>query len=389
MVYNVVIRRNLAVFKGVFEMKNSWAVLAILAAFLVLAGNSSSQALDTSSIDKVRSKGVLEERDLQVIDRFISQGVRELVESTDFTSIGKVRTTILSRCSSEKESAEAQYAVQLSESAYKHISAALEAADGLTPEDRKNKVIINLLIFVDGLQDPRLAELTLKQLGNDNTAIRYWAVHSVVDENFVKKLNSLEDDGPRLVRSITERLGELVEDYCPEILALIAQFAAEVNVSEGKDLLLQIADVRISRYADWTVEYELLEGTILGLLDRKINTGNSTDPEVARRFAQLYSYVLQRYVKGQDFLDDIQKQQLASVLVEIERSCIGKYMGATQSNIKVAIEGDTLANLLQEHSRLLGDKTGPGQLPLKLGFDYGKTADGKMRTEPLSLPELQ
>lgn len=377
----------MAIFEGVFEMKDKWAIFAILVGFLVLATSLSSEAVDTTKIDAVRSKGVLDGEDLRVIDSFVAGAVAELVGTRDFTSIGKVRTAILSRSSSERSSAEAQYAAQLSESAYKHISAAFEEADELTPEDRKAKTIINLLILVDGLEDPRLADLALEWVNDRNTVVCYWAVHSVTRPGFINKLNSGQNGDLELARRIAGRLGEVVEQSCPEAIGLMAGFAAEVNVPQGKDLLLRIADVRVSGYADWTVEYELLDGTILGLLDEKMDSGSSTDPEVARRFAQLYSYALQRYVKGRDFLDDTQIQQLASVLVEIERSCISKYVGIVQSTIKRAVEEDAYITLLQEHNRLLGDQTRAGQLPLKLNFDYGNGSNGGGRTAPLVLPE--
>lgn len=377
----------MAIFEGVFEMKDKWAIFAILVGFLVLATSLNCEAVDTTKIDAVRSKGVLDGEDLRVIDSFVADAVAELVGTRNFTSIGKIRTAILSRSSSEKSSAEAQYAAQLSESVYRHISAAFEKADELTPEDRKAKTIINLLILVDGLEDSRLADLALERVDDHNMVVRYWAVHSVTGPGFTNKLNSGQNGDLELARRIVGRLGEVVEQSSPEIIGLITGFAAEVNVPQGKDLLLRVADIRISRYADWTVEYELLDGTILGLLDKKMDSGSSTDPEVARRFAQLYSYVLQRYVKGRDFLEDTQKQQLASVLIEIERSYLGKYVGIAQSTIKRAVEEDAYITLLQEHNKLLGDQTRPGQLLLKLNFDYGGGSNGGRRTSPLVLPE--
>jgi len=58
-----------------------------------------------------------------------------------------------------------------------------------------------------------------------------------------------------------------------------------------------------------------------------------------------------------------------------------------QSIIKKAVEQGDYVALLQEHSRLLGDETRPGQLSLELNFDYGENADGSKRTAPLVLPE--
>jgi len=367
-------------------MKGKGVVFAVLAASFVLAINSSSQAVDTGQIDRVRSKGVLDSEDLEIIDNFVAEGVQELVRTRDFTSIAKVRTVISSRNRSNRQSAAIQYSEQFSESSYKYISEALEAADELTPQEHKFKVILNLLILIDSLEDLRLTELALERLNDENKAIRYWAVHCVTNIGIVEQLNSGEGGNLQLAERIADELKKLVENSEPETLILMAEFAAAVNVPQGQELLLQIADMRIKGYADWTVEYELLDGAILKLLDSKIPSGSPSKPAVGRRFCQLYSYVLQRYVKGRDFLGDAEKQQLASVLVETEISCISRRLGIAQYVIKRAVEQDDYMGLLQQHSRLLGDETRAGELPLRLNFDYGEKPDGSRRIAPLALP---
>ncbi|MHC4572242.1 MAG: hypothetical protein ACYS0C_09250 [Planctomycetota bacterium] len=367
-------------------MKNKWAVFAALAVFLVLVMNSGSEAIDTGQIDNVRNKEVLDNQDLRIIDKFVAEGVQELMDTRDFTSIAKVRAVISSRNSSNRDSASAQYAEQFSESARKYISEAFEAANELTLEEHKFKTILNLLILVDSLEDIRLASLATQMLNDENKAIRYWAVHSVTNPGFVEQLNATEAAKSE-AQGVIQQLKVLVEGSGHEMVALIAEFAAGVDVPQGEDLLLQIADMRIKRYANWTVEYELLEGTILRLLDSKIPSAGLSNSAVARRFGQLYSYVMQRYVKGQDFLSSMQIQQLASVLVETEVFCISKRLEAPQSVIKKAIERDDYITLLEQHNRLLGDETRAGELPLKLNFDYGKKPDGNRRIAPLALPD--
>jgi len=367
-------------------MKKKWAVFAALAAFLILTINSASEGVDTGQIDKVRNKEVLNNKDLQIIDKFVAESVQELMKTRDFTSIAKVRAVISSRNSSNMDSASAQYAEQFSESARKYISEAFEAANELTPEEHKFRMTINLLILVDSLEDLRLADLAKGMINDENKAIRYWAVHSLTNPGFIEQLNATEET-KSLASSIIEQLKELVERSKPEILALMTEFAAEVDIPQTEDLLLQIADIRIKRYANWTVEYELLDSTILRLLDNKIPSGGMSNSAIARRFGQLYSYVIQRYVKGQDLLSATEKQRLASVVVETEVLCINKRLGTAQSAIKKAVEEEDYMTLLKEHNRLLGEEMRAGLLPLKLNFDYGKKPDGSRRTAPLALPE--
>jgi len=365
-------------------MKVKGAVFAVLAAFFASATGSSWAVVDTRAIDAVRSKTVLEPKDLFTIDNFLSEAVREILKTRDFASIAKIRMDIISR-----RSPHPQYSQQFSESVQKYIIAAFEAALQL-PEERRTIVMVNLLILIDGLEDLRLADLAIAKLKDNNTIIRYWAVHCITNEVFVKQLNTGGSVNTKIARMFLERLKEVVDSSSPEIIGLIAKFAGDINIPQGEELLVQIADMRMKKYASWTVEYELLDGAILKLLDSKIASGSgskSSDKSAAAvRFGQLYSFAIQRYVKGRGTLTDTQKQKLASVLVEIEDKCVGRILGTPQSIIKKAVERDDYAAIVVEHNRLLGDAKQAGELSSKLNFDYGTASGGGKRTAPLPLP---
>ena len=368
-------------------MKAKWAIFAVFTAFFALLVHSDSKAVNTRDIDIVRNKPVLESADLQIIDDFLDEAVRELVNTRDFSSIAKTRSTILARNISKKSSAQAQYAEQFSGSAYKYISAGFKQAEQLTPEARRFKAILNLLILTDRLEDVKLADLAIVFLNDENTVIRYWAIHSVTSPGFTKKLNTSIATNSQLARRIVEQLQALVGRSGPEILTFVAEFAAEVAIPQGEDLLGRIADTRMKMYADWKVDNELLDTVVLTLLYEKTSAGALNKAAVARRFAQLYSYAIQRYVKGRDSLNATQKHRLASVLVETEKSCISKFLGTPQSVIKRSVERDDYTRLLLEHGKLLGDDTAAGLLPTKLNFKYGRNPNGSTRTAPLTLTD--
>ena len=365
-------------------MKAKSVFLVILASLLVLATYSGSQAANTKDIDSVRSKGVLDSKDFQIIDGFVAEAVKELVETSDFTSVAKLRTAIVSKSKSEQS----QYAEQFSTSARKYIEKGLKTASALTPESRQFNTILNLLILIDNLENPRLVEPAMGLLNDKNKAICYWAVHSLTNPGIIKQLNSSKTANSKLTADIAAKLSKLVESVGPETIALMVGFAAAADVQQGDDLLLQIADMRISRYADWTVNGELLDSDILRVLYEKISSSSMNKTAYARRFGQLYSYAMQRYIKGKDILSTDRKEDLASVLVETEQSYIGKILGVPQTSIKRAIEQSSDAALSQEYGKLFGDEKAAGQLALKLNFDYGKNTDGSNRTVPLTLPEL-
>ena len=386
---------NAGDFKGVCKMKIKWAFFTVLTAFFVLAINSNAVAVNTRDIDAVLKKGVIDDQDKKIIDDFLAQAVVELVKTKDFTSIAKLRSVILSR-----KSGQSQYVQQFSESSYRHIEAGFEQAQNLRPQERKTNIFISLLILIDGLEDLRLADLAMGWLKDQNMVIRYWAVHSLTNPAIVQQLNSAGTLNPDLATTITEQLEEVVGTSKPEIIVHIARFATNINIPEGEKLLLQVADDRIKRYADWTVTSEFYDIIILKLLESKIPLSSQSmgapgpatsfnKPALARRFAQLYSYVMQRYIKGNNVLNAIQKQHLASVIIEIEEKCVTRLLGLSRSQgtIRRAIERNNLIALSDEHSKLLGDETSTGQLPSKIGFDYSTTPNSPTRSAPIPLPE--
>jgi len=371
-------------------MKIKWLIFAVLVVFLVLLMNSGTVAVSTREVDNVRKKAVLDNSDLKIIDDFLAQAIQELVGTRDLTDIAKIRTVILSR-----QSTQGQYAQQFSESARKHIAAGFQQARELSRPERTTAVMINLLILMDGLHDLGLADQAITMLKNENMVIRYWAVHCLTNTEIITQLNAATNANQ--ASAIAAQLKDLIENSTPEIVALIAQFAAGADIPEAEQLLIQIADLRIKQYADWTVKYELYDSAILKYLSSKIPllsespvgllpTTIDTKPELARRFAQLYSYAIQRYIKGAALLNDTQKSHLASVLVETEDKCLGRLLGNPQLTIRRALERQNAQAIMDEHDRLLGTATTSGQLPTALKFDYGSTGSST-RTAPLPLPD--
>ncbi len=366
------------------------AFFCVLAGFWVLGVDLPLRAANTRDIDEVRTKPVLESKDLTVIDDFVAEAVRELVKSTDFTSVAEIRKAIAVRKDSDVESSQGQYSGQFLESAARSISEALQQAAGFTTNERRFKIIVNLLILTNDLEDRRLADTALKLFDNENVAVRYWAVRCVTSAGMIEKLDLSKGDDSELAARIAAELSKIVEKACPEILSLAADYATLPTVAQGWDLLVQIAETRIKQYADWSVEYELLDAKVLKLLYEKISLSATGGSKTARCFGQLYSYMMQRYIKdlnGGNLLDAAGRHQLASALVELERSCVGRLIGMPQVTIKRAIEQNDSRALEQEHTRLFGNRQRQGQLTEKLGCDYGPAADGSARTTPLNLPE--
>lgn len=356
----------------------------IFTIFLILAISSNCLGVDPWEIEEVRNKGVLDNEDFRIIDEFVDESIRELVNAKDFTDMARIRAKLLSRSSSNSSSSRVQYRKQFYKSAHKYISEALEWAEQLEDADKRFVEKINLLILVDGLRDVQLADLVLDKLGDSNMAIRYWAVNSVCNAEVIEQINAMDDESTELTGLIIRRLASIVETSDDSIVAMISRFAAGIKAEQGTELLLDVADMRIKQYASWSVDNELLDTVILQSLYRKLAVTNPNNGMVAQRFGQLYSFVIQRYIKGAGQLDDEQKQKLISVIVEIEAKCISKLF-VLQTTIKRAIEMRDFEGLIKEHNLLLGDSDQEGKLGIKFNFRY-RHPDGSESMEPVVLP---
>lgn len=366
-------------------MKLKRAVFVFLVGGLVLAVLEVSQAVvDLRRIEEVIKKDVLTQQDFQVIDEFMNDAVTDMVRATDFTQVSKTRAIILSH-----QSEHPQYAQQFSESAYRQIAEGMqEARTDIRDENTRFKVITNLLILIDSLRDPRLVDLAVQEIPHSNNAVRYWAVRACTNPELWKKIGQGQGGGAQLATRIMTACDPIVEGSSAEVLLLIAQFAGRFDTAQAAGLLIGVADARIRRYADWSVDYELMDSALLRLLcDKIVAAGSGASDQLAKRFAHLYCFAFQRYIKGQNLgrLNEMSRNYLLSVLIDTEEKCLGPLLGTPQTTIRRAIESGDLAALQTESDRLFGTETSAGVLPTKFNFSYG--ASGQNRTAPPVLPD--
>ena len=141
--------------------------------FLVLMVSLPAMAVDTSAIDNVRGKELLDQGDLKIIDGFVRVAVNERLAARDFTSVAQKRKVILRRTDSLKESAKAQYDEQFAESISKHIPEALKQAETIEPEDVRASVILNLMILIDNLANASMIDVAMDRIDDAELLVRY------------------------------------------------------------------------------------------------------------------------------------------------------------------------------------------------------------------------
>ncbi|MCF7956165.1 MAG: hypothetical protein K9M75_10210 [Phycisphaerae bacterium] len=367
-------------------------VIIVLA--VVFCFNSVVLAADTREINVVFGKaksagGALNGGDKKVIGDFVSKSIEEMIIAPDYKGMAGIRGEIVSRSVSKKPS---QYSMAFAASVEKAVKPALAEVARLSDKSRMLQLKLNLLILLAQVESMELAPVGMSMFDDENAAVRYWAVNSVANSEIANQLKSKVTGDEKLAGQIISRFDKMVDDRTlPEILNLIVGFADALDTPQADALLVRIADIRIKSYAAWKVKFELMDADLLNSLARSIKenkTGSEGEiAEIARRFGQLYSYAIQRYISGFDTLQAPQKDQLAFVLADVEQSSISKLLGRPQNVIKQCVSNSSqrsLETLGNEHDSLLGKASGPGLLGYELKYDYGQLG-GKPMTAPMRL----
>ena len=360
--------------------------------FVVLLYPAFVIAVDTEDIeyvlDKAEGGDVLGDSDIELIDDFLASAFDEMLFAEDFFEAVRARVAISTRKGPKQAN---QYSLHFKTSAGKQIDSTLTEVNEWEDDDRKVQAWRNLVILLGELESMELVQLGLPLIDHEDAAIRYWAVKSITNPSIAAQLVSETDGDAELASEIVRLLGELVQtEKRPEILNLIARFAGVLEGAGATELLMAVADSRIKVYEDWTVKHELMDAGLLRMLGRKILLETSAQQRrlLCSKFAQLYSYVIQRFIMG-DALSQATMAQLASVIVEAEQTAIAELMDRPQKTIRSAIEKRNFTTLQKEHDRLLGTEAKAGTVLEKLGFDYGKDTGGAAVIFPnkLTLPE--
>jgi hypothetical protein len=165
----------------------------------------------------------------------------------------------------------------------------------------------------------------------------------------------------------------------------VADLAAGIG-PPGVGLLSDLADRRLEMYAGGHPRIlAQVDIAILKQLAAVINAQKAREAAVVRRFAQLYSYVIQYLARSFD-TNDRTRQALISVVLEVEDKCIAPAIAGYQFPIRKAIQSGDANALMAAHDAILGSQAGPGVLASVWVFDYGPDQTGRVRHWPQQLP---
>lgn len=359
-------------------------IICVLAAFFITLPVFS--AIDTREIESLRQRLVsgssaVSDADQAVIAKFWRTGLDRMFLASDPAEVVEVRKQLTGQKGGENLSF---YATAYIAEAVKDLQVAFDTVERLESAGKKALVDRNLMILTAEIASPKLAPLALQRLGDEDEVIRYWAVKAVTQPAVVEELTKGVTPDPEtteaILRGLLQRSGA---ESVAEIQKMILVFAGSVDHALSGQLLTSFADKRIEAYKNWTVTNEYLDIPLLNALGcTAVNKSGDAKSLFGQKFAELYSLVIQRYMKGQTVLPAETVEQLIAVIAEVDQTCVSKSL-EIQTGILRAIQRKT--GLEREYDTLFGNKMMAGELALKLRFDYGKDASGKALTAP---PEL-
>ena len=373
-------------------MFNRTFLLSIILFLCLFSANIPANAADARDIDVIlrkakRANGAVSNGDERAISEYVSESLNEFVNSVESSEIISIRKEIAARSIDNKAS---QYSLAFCSAIKNSAETVKKRIENVSDDSLKKQMAVNFVILLAQIKSVELADIGMSMFNHPNPAVKYWAFGSVANTEIAQQLKSEvtgdEELAAKIISALSKNAGK---DTMPEILDFMVDFADEMDTPETDQLLVQIADLRISDYADWSVEYELMDASLLNSLVNTIENPAGSNPgtqEVARRFAQLYSYVFQRFILGNDVLDERSEYYLTFVLADVEQNSISKLL-RPQNNIKQLVASSTsvsLEKLSNEHDSLLGSESRTGRLGFELKFNYG-TQDGKPRTAPKRL----
>jgi hypothetical protein len=322
-------------------------------------------AASTREIDEVRKKTVFTSEDLAIVDSFINNVFREMLEAPTVNDSVKRREDILVRLPKEGQDG---YKQQFIESVQRNIASSLQAVGTWTDEKFIKGMRLNLAVMVGLVDAPQLMDLALKMTETDEIAVRYWAIKAFTGREvaaFIKANPTSE-----LVQAVIEEFNNVAALNSPIILEMAAKFAADIDAPQTNEILSKIAQTRIDAYRRRVAVHESSDGQILSVIASRMRASEQNKQALANNFAGLLASVLQKYQSGMSpdsGLGEISSQQLITAIANIEKNVLPGLN--VSSELIRAVERKNIGDFQQAYTSLFGQDGNQGEVAAKLGVE--------------------
>lgn len=321
------------------------------------------------------------EADRGVIDRFWRIALDAMLLSEEPAQLVSIRRQLQQEKGSEPLSPYATAYIQIGSD---HLTSAFEAIGRWADTERKTLMARNVMILTAQLESIALADIGLERLDHPDEVVRYWAVKAVANSGVARQLpTAAAATAEGVLTALAERVAI---EPSTEILRVIVTFAAMVDHDRAREIMMAAVQRRIDVYMNWSVKNESFEAVLLTVMGQVVLAEQNATRRaaMARRFAELFSMVFQRFLADPSPLTDGQRQALLNVIVEVDNQILSRMLGQ-QTAILRAIQRPT-GGLDREYEGIFGSEVGAGLLAVRLGFDYGRAPDGRAIHAPPKLP---
>ncbi len=330
---------------------------------VIMAQAAISFGASTKEIDEVRKKTDLTAADLAVVDTFINQAFKEMLEAPTITDSVKNREDILVR---KPKDDQPKYKDQYRKSIESNVIAAMKALETWNDENFIKATRLNLAVIIGSMGDMGLYEIAITMLGEDVPAVKYWALKALTDTDVRNSVR--QNPNSESSKAILAELNKAAGNDSPILLEMIAGFAAAITGQSSYDLLATIAATRIESYKSWKAVQESSDARIMAVMADKMLSDAASKNALAAPFANLMSATLEKYATGlapDAGLSDTSQQQLVTVIAELEKKILPKFT-ITTGLIKAA-ERKNLKEFTEAYNALFGSEGANGELSSKLG----------------------
>jgi len=352
--------------------------VALLSTVLVGLGLYSglAQAVSKGELERVRSRNVLTDQDLQILDDFVAERFAFMEAVSEVSELSNPMRELLEGATSKVALAQTQ---QLYARRYR---AAIKAnykrlyEKGTIPAEKASSADKELAyhkrlavaVILATVADAEVIEDLVALLGDASSQVRYWAAKGLASDVIYDYLVAAESSDTA-VQALWDGLRSCLEkEQSGAVLVQIATTALVPKHQGSIELLEMCVKKRQGKYQSWQVDNESTDLELLKLIlqaAREDMLGQSEQERSAliRAAVDLFSVAFHRYYKGMTYTDSqgkkivllspSSKAQLETLLIEGEQALLRVAESPRRGAILPALVRDRWQDLEKAHNTLL------------------------------------
>lgn len=341
----------------------------ILTAIIIVT--AAGFAASTKEIDEVRKKTDLTDGDLAVVDSFINDTFKEMLESPTVADSVKRREDILVRKPKDEQP---KYKEQFRKSIESNVDYALKTIGTWNDESFIKATRLNIAVIIGSLDDIALCDTAIGLFDEESVAVKYWAAKALTGKDVTAYVKANPSDASS--RAVIGQMKKLASMDSPAMLMMVSAFAASIGGADSYELLAAVATVRIDAYNSGHAANESTDARIMAIIANKLSADTASKAALASPFAQLMSCALRKFSLSlipEAGLDEVSQQQLVTVVAELEKTILPKF--SINTNLIKSVERKNIKDYTEAYNNLFGAQGDGGELAAKLGV--------QVKVEPL------